>query len=179
MNSSEGVPSPSNQIGEENIRHTDETVLPDFIGHQAPDVVVQDTGLSNQAEMHELRHSTDNSPEDILDVEVMRDAAPDSLGNPPLSPSRSNEIAEPQASLDQIMNEKETLSPIIETNLNSGGQTPSFQPSSGPQASVGSLREGLLNDNVPVSFGKCVIFHLRHESVHALLGSFAPICFAS
>lgn len=179
MNTSEGVPSPSNQLREENIKHTEENMLPDFVEHEVPDFVIPDTGPGNDAETNELRNGNDNSSEDIPEVEVMRDAVPENSGNPPLSPNRSIDTAEPQTSLDQTMNDKETLSPIIENNLPSGGDTLPFQSSSRPQASAASLQEGLLNDNAPVSFGTFVTFHHSHGIVCAICSGHLQLEFFS
>lgn len=160
MNSSEAFTGPSNQIGEQNTRNGDDSTLPNFTEHEVPHGVCEEPGPSNREEMHGSRPNNDSSPE-VPGFELGREAVHDSPGMPPVFTSPRDDMVEPQASLDQVMYEKETLPPIIEDNLSFGGPTPPFQPSSGPQASGASLEEGPMINNTSVSFGKCVSAYMN------------------
>ena len=157
----EGVANPSIQnVGQERVQF-------DITGSEKLDGVSKDPGPSSPAEMRDPRHSNDNSPEIIPDIEIMREAVPDISVNLLHSPNFGNDIAEPQASLDRLMNEKETISPIFENNLTPRGQTQPFQPSSEPRASVASLQEDLVN-NSPFSFGNFIKFFHYLDSLNPL-----------
>ncbi|KAL9368153.1 hypothetical protein Peur_039352 [Populus x canadensis] len=117
-------PAPSNQT--EVLMHTG-----DF----------QDPGPSNQTsvptETLNQSLSGENSPPEI---EVMRDAATD-LGSesfPPLSPTRRDDAAEPNRSLDEVLNEKDFLSPIMEDALPSLEKSLPFQQHSKAPTSAAS-----------------------------------------
>lgn len=117
-------PAPSNQT--EVLMHTG-----DF----------QDPGPSNQTsvptETLNQSLSGENSPPEI---EVMRDAATD-LGSesfPPLSPTRKDDAAEPNRSLDEVLNEKDFLSPIMEDALPSLEKSLPFQQHSKAPTSAAS-----------------------------------------
>ena len=153
---SEDFVGPSNQDDQQNIRKDDENTLPNSPGPLFPDDPFQDPGQSTHAEMEWSRHRDDSPSEDPA-LERRREAEPDIPGIPPMIPSPTTDKPESQPSLDQLMNEKDTLPLMNEDDLPSGGQTP-FQPNSGSQVSAASLQEGPMTNNASVSFGKCVPF---------------------
>ncbi|KAH8520535.1 hypothetical protein H0E87_001831 [Populus deltoides] len=117
-------PAPSNQT--EVLMHTG-----DF----------QDPGPSNQTSVPtETLNQSLNGENSPPEIEVMRDAATD-LGSesfPPLSPTRRDDAAEPNRSLDEVLNEKDFLSPIMEDALPSLEKSLPFQQHSKAPTSAAS-----------------------------------------
>ncbi|XP_059431521.1 sister chromatid cohesion 1 protein 3 isoform X2 [Corylus avellana] len=104
------------------------------------DVNFRDADPSNQTEMLNTRFADDNISPDVPGREILRDAVPDfGLENlPPVLPDHGEDMAETNESLDQIMNEKDIISPIMEDNLVSAGQSLLFQQCSEPPPSAAS-----------------------------------------
>ncbi|XP_077211557.1 sister chromatid cohesion 1 protein 3-like isoform X2 [Tasmannia lanceolata] len=85
---------------------------------------VTDPGSSNRTERSNQKHYVDHFPEGLPDVEILRDAVqPSGPENPLEWPDLGNDIGEQHQPPDQIMNDKETLSPIMEGFSNSGGES--------------------------------------------------------
>ncbi|KAM3265262.1 sister chromatid cohesion 1 protein 3 isoform X1 [Capsicum annuum] len=66
----------------------------------------------------------DDIPQDIPEVEIMRDAVHDSFENVDLWSDRGNDVMEPDKILEeQMMRDKETASPVVEEMLAPGGHS--------------------------------------------------------
>lgn len=160
-----GTSDPSNQTNEPRTKISEDVTLPKSPGVEVPhDVSFQGPVPSNHEELFDTRHREENSPEDYQEIEVLRDAVPDiSPGNlPPVSPTCRNDISEPQEPIDIPMNEKGTLSPVMEENLTHERLSP-HQPSSvPPPTSAASLQDGLEFNNSPLSFGECIFGIILH-----------------
>ncbi|GMY22338.1 sister chromatid cohesion 1 protein 3 [Fagus crenata] len=104
------------------------------------DVDFQDAGPSNRTETLDTRLSDDNIPQDVPEMEILRDADHDfGLENlPPVFPDHVDNMAETNKSLEEIVNENVTLSPIMEDNLVSGEQSLPFLQHSEPPTSAAS-----------------------------------------
>ncbi|KAJ6354084.1 hypothetical protein OIU76_003004 [Salix suchowensis] len=90
----------------------------------------QDPGPSNQTlEPTETLNQSLNEESSPPEIEVMRDAATDlgSEGFPPLSPARRDDATEQNRSVDEVLNEKDFLSPIMEDALPSLEKSLPFQ----------------------------------------------------
>lgn len=120
------------------------------------DVNFRDADPSNQTEMLNTRFADDNISPDVPGREILRGAVPDfGLENlPPVLPDHGENMAETSGSLDQIMNEKDIISPIMEDNLVSAGQSLLFQQRSEPPPSAASPEAPEILDT-HVSFSKC------------------------
>lgn len=147
----EDIPMQPAISGNEDFPHPDARLSDDQTPRKFPhDVAFRDSGLSNQTEMLDIH---DNIPQDLPEREILRDAVHD-LGLeqlPPVFPDRGDEIGETNRSLKQITNEKDTLSPILDDNLASGGQSLPFQQHTEPPPSAASLGSAEIFD-MPVSF---------------------------
>ncbi|GFY92160.1 Rad21/Rec8-like family protein [Actinidia rufa] len=88
-----------------------------------PNAGFQDPSPSNEIGAS-VRLNGDSLPPNIPEIEVMRDAVHDfHVDNFPLWPDRGNDIIEPDRILEQqLINEKEILTPAVEGILVSGGQ---------------------------------------------------------
>ncbi|GAV85699.1 Rad21_Rec8 domain-containing protein/Rad21_Rec8_N domain-containing protein [Cephalotus follicularis] len=129
-------PGPSNQI----------EVLSASMGFRDP-------GPGNQIELLNRMLSDGRSPQNIPEIEVMRDSVNDfSFGNlPPVCPDQGNEPAEVNISSDRVMN-KEILSSILEDVLTFGEQSLPFQQRSEAPVSATS-KDGLGTFDIRVSLG--------------------------
>lgn len=90
----------------------------------------QDPCPSNQTlEPTETLNQSLNEESSPPEIEVMRDAATDlgSEGFPPLSPARRDDATEQNRSVDEVLNEKDFLSPIMEDALPSLEKSLPFQ----------------------------------------------------
>lgn len=97
-------------------------------GSRSDDMNFGDAGPVNQTEMLDMMLTDENINLDVPEREILRDAVHDFGldGLPPVFPHHGDNMAETNRSLDQITREKETISPVMEDNLMSGGQ---FLPS--------------------------------------------------
>ncbi|XP_050284015.1 sister chromatid cohesion 1 protein 3 [Quercus robur] len=143
-------PGPSNQREALNGSLSDDRT-PQNLQHDAN---FQDAGPSNQTETLDTRLSDDNIPQDIPEMEILRDAGHDfGLENlPPVLPDYGDNIVETNRSLNEIVNEKDILSPIMEENLMSGEKSLPFQQHSEPPTSAAS-EQGLEIHDTRVAFG--------------------------
>ncbi|KAG2680097.1 hypothetical protein I3760_11G082500 [Carya illinoinensis] len=128
-------PDPSNQREELNLRLSNDE-NPQSYPH---DVESRYESPSNQTEMLDNDASI---PQDLPEREILRDSVHGfGLENlPPIFPDRGDDLGGNNRSLDQTMNEKETLPPIMDENLLSGGQSLPFQQHSESPPSAASHR---------------------------------------
>ena len=144
-------PGPSNQREALNASLSDDRT-PQNLQHDAN---FQDAGPSNQTETLDTRLSDDNIPQDIPEMEILRDAGHDfGLENlPPVLPDHGDNTVETNRSLNEILNEKDILSPITEENLMSGEKSLPFQKHSEPPTSAASEQDLEILDT-RVAFGE-------------------------
>lgn len=161
-------PGPSNQREAPNASLSDDRT-PQNIQH---DVNFQDAGPSNQTETLDTRLSDENIPQDIPEMEILRDAGHDfGLENlPPVLPDHGDNIIE----TNEIVNEKDILSPIMEENLMSGEQSFPFQQHSEPPTSAASEQGPEILDT-RVAFGE--FNFLIIGSIHGMWGLKDPSLF--
>lgn len=152
MNGNDGFqhPDPSNQREELNLRLSNDE-NPQSYPH---DVESRYESPSNQTEMLDNDASI---PQDLPEREILRDSVHGfGLENlPPIFPDRGDDLGGNNRSLDQTMNEKETLPPIMDENLLSGGQSLPFQQHSESPPSAASHRATEIFD-AHVSLSKCI-----------------------
>lgn len=116
------------------------------------DVVFQDADPNNETEMLDTMFADDNISSDVPEREILRAVHDFGLEDlPPVLPDHRENMAETNRSLDQIMNEKDIISPIAEDNLMSGGQSLLFQQ---PPPSAASQEAPEILDT-HVSFSEC------------------------
>ncbi|KAI8024243.1 Sister chromatid cohesion 1 protein 3 [Camellia lanceoleosa] len=120
-----------------------------------PTVGFQDPGLEEPEMLNE-----DSFPQNIPEIEVMRDAAHDfHADNISLWPDQGNGVLEPDRLLEQqIINEKEILPPAAEEILVSGGQSLPSQQHGEPVSSASS-------DKAPDVFDSHGMHHLNWQCV--------------
>ncbi|KAK6928670.1 Rad21/Rec8-like protein, N-terminal [Dillenia turbinata] len=94
----------------------------------------EDSVIDNLAEM-EIMRDADN----LMEMEIMRDSIPELQSYDHLLPHDNvNDTSESRGSKDQLRNEKEIPSPILEDVIVSGGQSVPFELRPGPPASAAS-----------------------------------------
>ncbi|KAE8696820.1 30S ribosomal protein 2 [Hibiscus syriacus] len=114
-------PGPSNQLG---------------VQSEAEDIARQ--GPSNQTQV--LESVSNDSSQDFPEMETMRDAAHDfsTENDPTVGPDNRDDPTEVSASLEQVLEEKETRTPSL--NLSASGELPMpFQQHSDPPASASNV----------------------------------------
>ncbi|GMP41882.1 hypothetical protein CsSME_00011827 [Camellia sinensis var. sinensis] len=128
-----------------------------------PTVGFQDPGTEETEMLNE-----DSFPQNIPEIEVMRDAAHDfHADNISLWPDQGNDVLEPDRLLEQqIINEKEILPPAAEEILVSGGQSLPSQQHGEPVSSASS-------DKAPDVFDSHVSF--GHASPELAMRSTPPV----
>lgn len=124
-------------------------------GSLSDDRTPQNLQHDANSETLDTRLSDDNIPQDIPEMEILRDAGHDfGLENlPPVLPDYGDNIVETNRSLNEIVNEKDILSPIMEENLMSGEKSLPFQQHSEPPTSAAS-EQGLEIHDTRVAFGE-------------------------
>ncbi|XP_058071132.1 sister chromatid cohesion 1 protein 3-like isoform X1 [Magnolia sinica] len=106
----------------------DEDILLPF-PRESGAVGIQDPGPSSQAEESNQEFLEDQFPRHLPEIEILRDAVqPFELENLPEWPNLADNIVEQREPFDPIMNQKESLSPIVEGFLDSGGESLPSQP---------------------------------------------------
>ncbi|XP_019056175.1 PREDICTED: sister chromatid cohesion 1 protein 3 isoform X2 [Nelumbo nucifera] len=124
-------PGPSNQAENSNQRPYEGN-----IPHGIPEIEVM---CDDAHDMDNQRLYEDPIPEEVPEIEIMRDAAHNTEShNFPDWQDLDDNIIEQDRSFNPIINEKETLSPIMEDMPSSGGQSVQFQLRSEPPTSVAS-----------------------------------------
>lgn len=145
----------------------------------------QDPGPSHQMEQLNEMFNEETVPQEVPEMEVMRDAVHDLQSERlPVWPEHGNDTTELDRSLDQMLNEKEILSPNMPDILYSGEQSLPFQQRSEPPASAVSPEAPEIFDS-HISFGGCLISSLAiwngacafRGQLHFALFEFAFSCF--
>lgn len=97
----------------------------------------------------------DDIPQDIPEIELMRDAVRDhSFENVPLWSDQGNDVMEPDRILEeQIMRDKETASPVVEEILPPGGHSISSQRRQEPPSATSVEAHEFVDPQI--SFGRC------------------------
>lgn len=127
----------------------------------------QDPGPSHQMEQLNEMFNEETVPQEVPEMEVMRDAVHDLQSERlPVWPEHGNDTTELDRSLDQMLNEKEILSPNMPDILYSGEQSLPFQQRSEPPASAVSPEAPEIFDS-HISFG--------HVSPALAIGSTPPV----
>ena len=121
----------------------------------------QDPGPSHQMDLSNERLNEETVPQEFPDMETMRDAVPDDFQTEvlPLLPEHGNDTTMRDRSLDEMLNEKASLSPNIPNILYSGEHSLPFQERSEPPASAVSPGAPEIIDS-HVSFGECLLSSL-------------------
>ena len=130
-------PGPGNQGQSPTAQHTDGQCLHNIQNPEATHAFGSpDAGTSNQKEALNGDTSDNSSPQAMPEIEVLRDAGHDSnIDPPPVYPDIGDNTTEPNIFLDQIMNEKHHIPPMID-DLGLGGPSMPSHQHSGPPTSA-------------------------------------------
>lgn len=158
------VEGPSGNEDVLNMRFDEENMPQSVPGVEVPEAMnVQDFGPSNQSVGND-----DNSPQNVPEIEVLREAAPDFSPRdiPMVPPLGGDDMSEPHRLLDENITQ-EILLPIMEDKVTLPRTSLPFEQSAGPPTSATS-QEALDMIDTHISLSKfnsnCSIFGVESNS---------------